>query len=78
MLGKRDHSPRSAIDWAFDFGQLAPWQTGEGEGLFSWVEWQSPMGPALECRSSGCSVNNNCPVVRLRWTDQELATPAAD
>jgi hypothetical protein len=35
-------------------------------------------GADIPFNSSGCSVNNEPPIVRLRWTDRDLAMTAAD
>ena len=55
---------------------------GEDTEDSSWViytvESTRPSMTNLGFSSSGCFDNKNSPVVRLRWTDQDLIALAAD
>jgi hypothetical protein len=74
-LWKRDHETRFAIDWAFD---LSAWGRLDQEEE-SWISYtQQNLTAAPLVSSSGCIVRNNAPVVRLRWTDRDLVSLAAD
>jgi hypothetical protein len=74
-LWKRDHEPRFVIDWVFD---LSVWDCSdqEEEPWVSYTRQNSTVVPLVN--SSGCSVRNIAPTVRLRWTDQDLVVLAAD
>jgi hypothetical protein len=39
---------------------------------------QLPSSTDLLYKSSGCSVRNTAPIVRLRWTDRDLIAMVAD
>ena len=72
-LWKRDHEPRFAIDWVFDLSACDLSDQEEEQWVIYTRESSVP-----HANSSGRSVNRSATAVRLRWTNRDLTSAAAD